>query len=56
MNIGKVLAGYRRDEKLSLREFSAQTGIDRTTLWRIEQGREHTCKQWPKLILWLFTK
>lgn len=56
MNLGKVLAGYRRDAKLSLREMAQQTGIDRTTLWRLEQGREKTCKQWPSVIRWLLTE
>jgi transcriptional regulator with XRE-family HTH domain len=56
MNLGKLMEAYRKQEKLTLRAFAKQTGIDHVTLWRLEQGRHETCKQWPAILRWVFGK
>lgn len=40
MHAGKVIQGYRLQQKLSVRALAAQMGVEHTKLWRFEQGRE----------------
>ena len=56
MILGKLISAYRKQQGMSLRQFSRQTGIDYTTLWRLENGDGETCKQWPAILRWVFGK
>jgi transcriptional regulator with XRE-family HTH domain len=56
MKVGEVIAGYRRDKKLTLDELARETGVNRVALWRLENGKFDAFKQWPALVVWLFGK
>lgn len=43
-------------EKLTLREFSKEVGVDHTTLWRLMNNQGEKCKQWPAILRWVFGK
>lgn len=53
MKLGKVIAGYRRDSKLSVRALAQLMGVEHTKLWRFEQGREVQTSVWVRIFLWL---
>ena len=55
MKLGELIASYRRDRKLTLDQLAQETGVNRLALWRLEQGKFEKFKQWPALIMWLFT-
>ena len=56
MQLGRLLASHMKQEKLTLRQFSQQVGVDDTTLWRVMNGKDETCKQWPTILRWVFGK
>lgn len=56
VQIGEVIARYRRDKKLTLDQMAKETGVDRVALHRLEHGKFESFKQWPAIILWLFGK
>ena len=58
MKLGQLLAAYQEREKLTLREFSKQVGVDHTTLWRLMREDDHgeNSKQWPQILRWVFGK
>jgi ribosome-binding protein aMBF1 (putative translation factor) len=56
MRVGEVLAGYRRDRKVSVEQLAREIGLKPVALWRLEQGKFAYFKQWPAVVLWLFGK
>lgn len=56
MNLGKLMHAYRMQHNLTTRQFAKQIGIDHVALWRLENGRNETCKQWPAILRWVFGK
>lgn len=56
MMLGKMIAAYRKQNGLSLRELSKQTGVTVMTLWRLENGQAERCKQWLPIVRWVFGK
>ena len=54
--LGKLIAGYRKANGLTLKQLSEQSGVSLMALWRIEQGRHDTSKQWPAILRWVFGK
>lgn len=54
MNIGRVLDAYRKENKLTLRQLSAEIGIDHPGLHRMMAGMPCDLKNSMKLISWLF--
>ncbi len=56
MKLGELLASYRRDHKLTLDQLSEETGVNRLALWRVEQGKFASFKQWPAILRWVFGK
>lgn len=56
MQVAKVIAGYRRDKKLSVRKLAKEIGIPYGVLWTLENGGDETTEHWPAIIRWLFSK
>lgn len=56
MMLGKLIAAYRKANGLTLAELEAESGVNRMALWRLEQGRFKSCKQWPAILRWVFGK
>ena len=56
MKLGQLLAAHMEKEKLTLRQFSKEIGVDQATLWRLMNGRNETCKNWPTILRWVFGK
>lgn len=40
IKLGRLIQGYRKALKLSLREFGERAGVDHTTLLRLEHGQD----------------
>lgn len=55
MVIGEMIAAYRREKKLSLSALADKSGIEKTTLWRLEQGRDASAQHWRAILLFLFS-
>jgi len=56
MMLGKIIAGYRKSEGLTLKQLAEKSGVNYMALWRLEQGRFNSCKQWPAILRWVFGK
>jgi transcriptional regulator with XRE-family HTH domain len=56
MKLGKLVAAWRRENKLTVEELARQIGVDRLVLWRLEQGKYEHCKHWPAILHWVFDK
>jgi len=56
MKLGQLLAAHMEKEKLTLRQFAKEIGVDHTTLWRVMKGHGETTKQWPAILRWVFGK
>lgn len=50
-----MLKAYRKANNLSYRELSEKTGIDRSALWRFEEGKSMNEDQWSSLVRWFFS-
>lgn len=55
MIVGELIDLYRTKHNLSLEELSAQIGVDRNILHRLEKGSTASSKYVPTLISWLFS-
>jgi len=55
MKLGKLIAGYRKANEITLDTLASEIGIDRVALWRLENNKFSGFKQWPKILAWLFT-
>ena len=49
-----MLKAYRKANSLSLAQLSDKTGIDRSALWRFEEGKPLAEHQWASLVRWFF--
>lgn len=56
MLVGKVIAGYRKAENISVRELAARIGVEHSALWRFEQGKPIKTKLWVAIVKWLLTE
>lgn len=56
MMLGRLIAAYRKSNRISLRELAKDMRIDVNTLWRLENGTVKTCQQWPEILRWVFGK
>jgi len=55
MTLGKLIAAYRKQEGLSVRQLAKIIGVDHVTLWRLENGNSKS-ENWPAVLRWVFGK
>jgi ribosome-binding protein aMBF1 (putative translation factor) len=53
MMLAKLIAAYRSQTGLSVRDLAKEIGIDYTALWRLEQGRMVTTVVWVAVMKWI---
>lgn len=54
MRLGRVIADYRHDNHLGVREVAKKIGVSASTLNRIERGENCDARSLMKILLWLF--
>ena len=53
MNLGRVIAGYRKKERYGVRAMAKEIGISHATLSRIENNKDCDSRSMTKILLWL---
>lgn len=53
IKLGRAIRSYRKDLKLSLREFAEKAGVDYTMVLRLEHGRDVRASAYLKIAQFL---
>lgn len=56
MRLAKLIAVYRKESKLTLRDFAKETGVQFCTLSRFESTGDMNSRNLGLLLCWLFEK
>lgn len=55
MKFGLLLKSYRKVNGLSLADLAKEVGIERTAIFRIENGRNVNIAKWRKFLNWVLS-